>query len=105
MTCATDKFEVILDPQEKLDYRIDYTLPLEEVDPLDTIATSTWTITDDDGSLLIDDSWYNDYFATVWLSVAGAKLGAFYKVVNHMVTSNATPRHIERTIHIEIRNK
>ena len=30
MTCATDKFEAILDPLEVLDFRIDYTLPLEE---------------------------------------------------------------------------
>jgi hypothetical protein len=103
MTCCTvDAFCAVKDPEEVLDYNIDYTVLLQETEPDDAIATSTWSILHDDGSLLIDTDAHDGLIATVWLS-AGGKLGSFWKVTNHITTTAG--REYERTITVWIQSK
>ena len=103
MTCCTvDNFCAAKDPEEKLDYNIDYTLIMQTTDPDDAIIISVWNIVNDDGSLIIDSSSHDGLIASVWLS-GGGKLGSFWKVTNHITTQDG--REYERTITVWIKSK
>lgn len=82
------------DPDEVLDYTIDYA-PLLEDD--ETITTSTWEITPT--GLTEDDTAESDQESTIWVS-AGSH-GVRYELVNTIVTDQG--RTFLRAIAISVR--
>jgi hypothetical protein len=100
--CILDLFCEIKDPQEKLYYNFNYTAILETTEPADAIISSAWSIHNDDGSLVIDDSGHDGLIANVHMS-GGGKLGSLWRLINHIVTSDG--REYERTLYITIQNK
>ena len=85
------------DPQEVLDYEIDWTDRLAG----DAIFSSTWTRTGDDSALIIDSNSHDDTKATVWLS-AGT-LGKSYQLLNRVVTDGG--RTMDQTVEIVVSSK
>lgn len=85
------------DPDEVLDYAIDWTELLEG----DTIDTSDWIISV--GSVVIDTSDVDTAraVATVWLS--GGTLGETCEVLNRVVTLGG--RTMDRTVRLRIRTR
>lgn len=83
------------DPAAVLDYEVDWSTWLGD----DTIATSTWTVTDGDVTLGGEAS--TTTTAKVWVS-AGT-LGSRSKVTNQIVTTAG--RTDERTITINVRDR
>ena len=100
--CVLDNFCATKDPQEVLDYTIDYTVILQTTTPDDAIAISSWIIDKDDGSLIITASSHDGLIAQVWVS-GGGKLGSTWKLINHITTTDG--REYERTITLKIRSK
>ncbi|RLC02963.1 MAG: hypothetical protein DRH90_12465, partial [Deltaproteobacteria bacterium] len=103
-TVTTDEFQTIKDPDEVLDYTIDYGGLLGLVDPVDTIVNSSWAIAQyTSGIDLTIDSISNDSAtATVWLS-GGGKLNTYHRVTNHITTAGG--RVHERSILIWIQTR
>lgn len=83
------------DPQEVLDYRIDWSARLEEGE---TISTSTWTVP---AGITKDEDENAAATATIWLS--GGTLGETYELVNQIVTSDE--RTMDQTIRLRIKAK
>lgn len=79
----------VKDPNAVLDYKIDWT---EWMPENDKIVLSTFTSSDDD--LDVDDSLFDDFTTTVWLS--GGVAGQRYTVTNHIVTEDG--REDDRSI-------
>ena len=82
------------DPNEVLDYQIDWTLRLAG----DTISTSTWTVP---AGITKDSDSNTTTAATVWLS--GGTLGETYELLNRIVTAGA--RTMDQTVKIKIKSK
>lgn len=82
------------DPQEVIDYMVDWAAPLDN----DVIATSAWTLpTGITGGLQT----HSDTTATVWLS--GGTEGENYTLVNQITTAGGRTR--EQTCTLRVRNK
>ena len=85
------------DPDEVLDYQIDWTSALDEGD---TIATSAWSIvTAPDAVLEIDSETNAATTTTVWLS--GGTLGVRYGLLNRITTVGG--RTMDQSVYIKIR--
>jgi hypothetical protein len=96
-------YEAIKDPDEKLDYTIDYSFLFAESEPADQIASSTWFIATTGSTLVIDSSTVIDgNKAVVWIS-GGSPLNSYHNLVNHVIC--VSTREFERTIKVTIRNK
>ena len=93
----TFTFEAIKDPEAVLDYTIDWTPWLN----LDTIISSTWSITQTTPALTIDSDSFTVTGTTIWLS--GGTRRKVYDVVNHITT--AAGREDDRTIRFTITDK
>lgn len=103
-TIIVDNFCAVKDPDEVLDYTIDWSSILDASDPADTIVASTWIVEQypNGAALSIDSESEATPFTTVWLS-AGGILNTIHKVTNHVTTAGG--RQYERTIKIWIQNK
>ena len=82
------------DPDEVLDYEIDWTDRLAG----DTISTSTWTVP---AGITKDSDVKTDSTTTIWLS--SGTLGATYQVLNRIVTTDG--RTMDQTVSISISDK
>ena len=82
------------DPDEVLDYVINWAARLEE----DTISSSVWTVP---AGLTKTDEAFDGTTTTVWL--AAGVLAANYEVHNRIVTSAG--RTMDKTVKIKIRAK
>lgn len=71
----------VKDPNAVLDYKVDWTAWMPQNDK---IVASTFTSSSDD--LLVDDSLFDNFTATVWLS--GGVAGERYLVTNHISTED-----------------
>ena len=100
--CSLDDFRACKDPNELLDYSIDYSIIFNATDPPDGFVSSTWTVTP--AGLTIENTAIDipNKKVTAWVS-GGLKLETRYKLVNHIGTVSG--REFERTILIIIRNK
>jgi len=84
------------DPDEVLDYQVDWSARLEGVE---TVLISTFTTT---GSVVIDSAGFTSQgIATVWLS--GGVAGDMCEVRNHIVTTFG--REYDETVRLRIRDK
>jgi len=86
------------DPEEVLDYDIDWS---QRLDTGDTITGSTWEIADDDATLTIDSNSFSNTATKVWLSEG--TLGSVYKLTNTITTDDG--RTMEQTVKLKIRAK
>jgi len=93
MTFSTTK-----DPQEVIDYSIDWAATMGESSPNDTISTSAWTA---DNGLTVDSDTNTTTTTTVWVS-AGTR-GKYANLVNTITT--ASGRTHERTIAVLLQNR
>lgn len=100
-SCTLDNFQACKDPEELLDYIIDYSGILSITEPPDSIVSSSWTVTPTGLTIEADAIGELDQVA-VWIS-GGGKLESRYRLVNHIATVSG--REFERTILITIRNK
>ena len=91
----TTKYWPFKDPDEVLDYEIDWTNRLE----LDVIATSTFSITS--GHVTVDSSSTTDVTTTVWLS--GGTLGEVCEILNRIVTVGG--RTMDQSVKLKIKAK
>ena len=82
------------DPDEVLDYTIDWTNWLDT----DTISTSSWTVA---SGLTEDSESNNTTSATVWVS--GGSAGTTYKATNTIVTADGRTK--QGAIELVIGNK
>lgn len=96
------------DPNAKLDYTIDWDRATPESAPGtgwlgegETIETSTWTVPDGLEEVTPEPTVVDGAKAVIWL--AGGTLGARYRVVNHIVTSQG--RDDDRSLGIYITEK
>jgi hypothetical protein len=88
------------DPDEVLDYTIDWTDRLSS----ETITLSTWTITceDEDSPDLTEDSnAISTVYTVIWLS--GGTLGLTYLLTNHITTSAG--REMDQTVKLKLKTK
>lgn len=83
------------DPNEVLDYDIDWTLRLAG----DTIATSTWTI--DNGSVTVNSNSFSSTDTKVWLS--GGTLGESCLLTNRITTTGL--RTMDQSVKLKIKSK
>lgn len=90
-------FAAVKDPDAVLDYRIDWTNVLDNSDPVDTIATSTWVL---DAGLVLDSNSILGNITTAWVSVG--TLGQLGRLVNTMITTGGRT-HV-RTIEISVKD-
>lgn len=88
----TDFQTFVKDPDDVLDYQIDWSdwLPTG-----DTISTSTWTA---DTGITVDSESETTTVATVWLS--GGTVGNTYSVRNRIVTTGGRTK--DKTIRIRV---
>jgi len=84
------------DPDEVLDYRIDWTDRLEEDE---TILSSTWTVP---VGLTQNSAVTQAKTTTVWLS-GGSTLGKIYRVHNRVITSGG--RTFDQTVDLKVKPK
>jgi hypothetical protein len=91
-------WERTLDPQETVDYSINWANDLGS----DTISTSTWTfdVANTDTALVKSNPTKTDTTTTIWLN--GGTNGVVYSIRNTIVTAGA--RTFERTAKITVRN-
>ncbi len=88
------------DPDESLDYPLDWSRELAESG--DSIISSTWTAAGD-GELMLDPTVPSDTATAIWLS--GGTAGTTYYLTNHITTDSAPPREFERTVRVLCRDK
>ena len=84
------------DPDEVLDYSIDWTKRLESDD---TIATSEWIVPEDGVSKDSDD--FADTSTTIWLS--GGVAGQTYSFTNRVTTAQG--RTMDQSIRLKVKNR
>lgn len=105
MSCVNTKkhtplsFFATKDPEEKLDYGIDWTAELESSEPPDSISTSIWETS---GGLAITTPAIDGNVTTVWVT-PGGKLGAKTRLTNRIET--VAGRVYDRTIELTIQRK
>lgn len=105
---ATDKFRlrgtkwvIDKDPQEVLDYVVDFSRILNPV--TDTIATASVTVT---GGLVVDSVVHTSNLVTAWLSAGTITVdGAYASATYRITTVNAPARVIERTVYFDIKQR
>jgi hypothetical protein len=85
------------DPNEVLDYRVDWS---SRLDSGDTINGSTFSVAVGDG-LTIDTSVYTNTTATVWFS--GGTSGTTYEILNRITTTDG--RTHDQTVKLKVRSK
>lgn len=90
--------QFVKDPSDELDYKVDWSEWLAGSSPVDTIATSTWTV---DAGITKDSDSNTTTDATIWLS--GGTAGRTYHVTNRIVTAGG--RTAERSIYIAVLQK
>lgn len=90
-------FAAIKDPDAVLDYRIDWANVLNNSDPVDAIATSSWVL---DAGLVLDSNSFSGTIATAWVS-AGT-LGQLGRLVNTIITAGGRT-HV-RTIEVSVKD-
>lgn len=101
----------IKDPADVLDYKWDFAADTNGTGTADwlaageTINTSTVTVPVAPATLVLDSDSQTDAntSVTAWLSAGTADVD--YDVVCQIVTDNATPRTLERTIKIKVQNR
>lgn len=89
------------DPEDILDYRNDWSAWLAANDD-DTLSASSWVFEDDgdnDGSLTIEQSSFDDDSATVWLS--GGTPGRVYRLTNRIETAQSRTKDATITFLIQ----
>lgn len=84
------------DPDEKLDYDLDWTVALVNGD---TIASSVWTV--ERGTVVIDSDQFSNTATKVWLT--GGVVGERCVLTNHVVTASA--REMDRSVPLTIKAK
>jgi hypothetical protein len=82
------------DPNEVLDYELDWSIRLEA----DTITTSTWTVP---AGITMNSSSHTTTVSVIWLS--GGVEGASYEILNRIVTAGG--RTMDQTVKLKIRSK
>lgn len=82
------------DPDEVLDYRVDWSDRLDS----DTIVTSTWIVP---AGITNEDEEQTTTTTTIWLS--GGTLNAKYSLVNRITTAGG--RTMDQTITLKIKTK
>jgi len=96
MACFRKVLDTCQRVEEELDYGVDLTRELSNVD--DTISLSEWTCSSPDITI------YNTSNAATktigWIS--GGSVGRTYQIINKVTTSNPTPRVYILTINLEI---
>ncbi len=85
------------DPEEVLDYRIDWTARLDS----DSIVTSAWVIDGTDADLDEDSNSFATALTTIWLS--GGNLSSVYYLTNHITTAGG--RQMEQTVKLKVKAK
>jgi hypothetical protein len=86
------------DPNEVLDFYVDWSSRLSEVSPADTIATSSWSATN---GLTVDSSTNTTTSATVWVS--GGTDRKYSELTNRVVT--ASGRTFDHTIVVKLQHR
>ena len=87
----------IHDPDAVLDYGFDWTTD-DWLDDGETIATSTWTVPT--GITKVDQS-NTGTITAIWIS--GGTDGQFYRVINHIVTSEG--REDDRSFFLRVKDR
>lgn len=82
------------DPDDVLDYQIDWTDLLDG----DTIATSTWTVP---SGITRDSDTFSGVLTTIWLS--GGTDAQTYVLTNQVVTTGA--RTIDRSVSLTVKER
>lgn len=90
------QFETPKDPDEVLDYQIDWSARLVD----DTIATSVFSLASEAG-LVIDRQSHTDTISTVWLSAGD--LGSTAEILCRITTAGL--RTMDQTVKLKIRAK
>ena len=85
------------DPDEVLDYTIDWTDRLTD----ETIETSTWTITGEDDELTQDTDTIANPYTVIWLS--SGTLGVKYSLTNRITTTGG--RTMDQTVTLKLKAK
>lgn len=80
-------------PAEQLDYSIDYTPHLVEGE---TIVSSTWSVTPNNGTLVVVSSLFGPTGATIWVN-AGTP-GVKYRLGSVVTTNSSPPRIIKQVL-------
>jgi len=86
------------DPDETLDFYIDWSSTLAEVSPADTVSSSSWTATN---GVTVDSDSNTTTSSTVWVS--GGTDRKYSELVNTIVT--ASGRTHQRTIALKIQQR
>ena len=94
-TVETLSWDRIKDPDEVLDYQINWA---DDLALADTIATSTWT---SPAGITQGADEFSDTVTTVWLS--GGTDGNDYTVVNRITTDGG--RTMERSVILSVRSR
>lgn len=85
------------DPDEVVDYQVDWSARLDEGD---AIASSTWSVSVGAG-LVIASNTFSDTTTTVWLSAGDA--GVNYTLLNRVTTSGG--RTFDQSVKLRIKEK
>jgi hypothetical protein len=87
------------DPQDEVDYSINWTKQLTELGVLiDTIVASDWDVPD---GIDMEDETFTDTRTVIWLS--GGTAGSRYQLTNQITTANNPPRKLSQTITIRVK--
>jgi hypothetical protein len=84
------------DPNEVLDYSVDWTERLEDDD---TITASEWIVPE--AGINMDSDDFADSSTTIWLS--GGTAGKSYSFTNRIITTQG--RTIDQTIQLKVRDR
>ena len=88
------------DPNEVLDYDIDWS---QRLDSGDTISTSSWSVVSPDAALVIDSNTHSGTATKVWLSGGTVLEQGAYLVRNRIVTANG--RTMDQSVKLRIKEK
>ena len=91
-------FKDVKDPGSSADFKIDWSDLLGQSSPVDTITTSTWTVTN---GATVDIESNTDSTATAWIS--GGTDRKYCELTNKVVTTAG--RTYERTIAVKIQQR
>jgi len=86
------------DPDEVLDYQIDWSARLVTMDSVDTITTSTWTVPD---GITKNSDGKSNTATTIWLS--GGVKDTAYILTNRIVTAGG--RSMDQSVKLKIKAK
>jgi hypothetical protein len=86
------------DPNEVLDYQIDWT---KRLSASETISTSSWTIVGDDSALVQNSDAISGVYTIVWLSAGTA--GKKYTLTNRIVTNQG--RTMDQSVVLRVKEK